>query len=607
VESSSTPSPRRQSVWKHVPTVANNDRRSAIPLLLLGTILLVAAAMRLYALGREGLWCDEAYTALTVRLPLGAMISKLLRTDEAPPFFYILEKLSTHLAGESEAALRAVPAFAGILVVAVLLWRAHRHGARADAWSAVFVAVAAFGVFHARQARSYGLLILLATGLVLSAKDLLLGRSRAGPWLTICGTLLWLTHHVGIVLVLSSLLLWPLGTSTRPRLRSWILWHTPPLALWAAYWIAARSQLEVHAVLNPWTAHYWKTHPLGLAPFYSLGVLIPGDLPPSQLSTGFATLGHLSPVWSVLSLALGMICVLAAVLRARGPSSARPAGEGSLQEGPPNQGPPPEGREIALEAAFVLLPLLALLAASFVVNPVYVLTRTDVLAFPAFALLIGHGLARLSHRAAAGIVLFWLAMSLVALAPTYGFGNPALAKGNDRRLAREMATDGLARDDWIVHTYMTAPSIEYYLERLGAVHRAAWFPPLAESNTASAWPAPPDSLPAYLDQAKELRRTIAASLPQDGAVWILSPIETGTAEAIQRGRTPETLTVEQLAYPVTALIYTLMGTRPMKPVCIYTQDWVSGLYALLRIPRASWAPPEALPPIDFGTQGAVQP
>lgn len=554
----------------------------------MGAILLAAAVMRLYALGREGLWCDEAYTALTIRLPLGEMIARLVRTDDAPPLFYILQKWTAALAGDSEAALRFVPALAGILAVAALLWLAVRRRAAAEAWAAAFMAIAAYGVFHARQARSYALLILLSTLLILSAREMLLGRRRAGPLLAICGCALCLTHHVAIALVLSSLVLWPLGTAGRPRLRSWVLWHAAPLAIWAIYWAAARSQFAVHVVLNPWTAHYWQTHPLGLAPLYSLGVFIPGGLPAAAGGAGFPISARMSVVWTVLSAALGLVCLLSAALLARGRS------------GLPH---PTEGREVALEAGFLFLPLLGLLAASLVITPVYILTRTDVLAFPAFVLLIGRGLARLSRGAAGGILCFWLLMSLAALAPSYGFGNPARAKGNDRLLAREMVADGLARDDWVVHTFYTAPPIEYYLGRVRAPHQVAWFPAVGENNPASAWPTPLDSLQAYLVEVADLRRAMEASLPEHGAAWIFGLIDPPTAETIRQGRAPETLTVEQLDYPVSVLVYSLVGTRPVRAVCVYDQDWISGLHVLLRVPRTSWVPSEELPPIEVGTGG----
>jgi 4-amino-4-deoxy-L-arabinose transferase-like glycosyltransferase len=552
---------------------------------LLGVILLAAAVLRLYALGREGLWCDEAYTALTIRLPLREMIARLVRTDDAPPLFYMLQKLGTALTGDSEAGLRAAPALAGILTVATLLWLAVRRHAAADAWSAGFMAIATYGVFHARQARSYAQLLLLAMVLVLSAREMLLGRRRAGPLLALSGSLLCLTHHVAIVLVLSSLVLWPWGAPARPRLRSWVLWHAPPLAIWVFYWIAARSQLAVHLLLNPWTAQYWQTHPMGLAPIYSLGVFVPGGLPASAVGAGFPTLGRGSVVWTVISAALGLVCLLSAARGTRGPWGAPPDAE---------------RREVALEAAFLFLPLLGLLAASRVITPVYILTRTDVFAFPAFVLLIGRGLACLPRRAAGGILFFWLLVALISLTPSYGLGNAARAKGNDRRVAREMVADGLARGDWVVHTFYTAPSVEYYLGRLDAPHRTAWFPKVGENNPASAWPTPLDSLPAYLGEAAELRRALEDSLPEDGVVWIFGLIEESMAETIRRGRAPQTLSVEQIGYPVSALVYSLVGTRPVRAVCVYDQDWISGLRVLLWVPRASWVPLETLPRIEVG-------
>ncbi len=562
--------------WRTI--VTGTDRRSEPSLWLLGAILLLAAVLRLYALGREGLWCDEAYTALTIRLPLGEMITRLVRTDDAPPLFYVLQKLNATLLGDSEAALRTGSALAGILAVAILLWWSHRRDARAGGWSAAFLAVAAYGVFHSRQARSYALMILLAMGLVLSARDLLSGRQRAGPILAICAALLCLTHNVAIVLVLSSLVLWPLGGPARPRLRTWLLWHALPLAVWTIYWLATRTQLAAHGVLNAWTAHYWQSHSLVLAPFYSLGAYLPGGLPASAFGSGFAMAQHLSPLWTLLSAALGAVCVLIAFLRARGPDAACPEAE---------------RREVAVEAAFLFLPLAALVVASLVIQPVYVLTRTDVLAFPAFVLLIGRGLAHLPRRAAAGILFFWFVLSLLSLAPTYGLGDPGAAKNNDRRLAHEMAADGLAPGDWVVHTFMTAPSIEYYLERLGAAHHTAWFPRVAESNIASAWRTPLDSLPAYQVQAGELRSRMEAALPADGTVWIFAVVEPSSAEAVRQQGATGTLTVEQLGYPTSVLVHSLVGAQPVRPAGVYTQDWVAGLRVLLRIPRGSWVPADA--------------
>ncbi len=546
---------------------------------ILAAILVLAAVLRLAALGHVPLWCDEAYTALTVRLSLGEMLTTLFRTDDAPPLFYLLVKPTTALLGDSEAGVRAVSATAGMLTVLALLWWARRRDPARGGWAAAFMAVAAIGVFHAHQARSYALLLLLATGLVLAVKETLFGRSRAGPYLAIAAVLLCLTHHVAVILVLTSLCLWPLGDpARRPRLRSWVWWHVPALATWAALWIGASAQLETHRVLNAWTARYWMDHPLALAPLHSLGVFVPGALPASTVPVGLPSPRSLAAFWSVLSAALGVLCLAAAARQAARSSRAKRA---CAQ------------RQLAVEAALMILPLLGLLGASLVATPVYVLGRTDLLAYPAFVLLIGRGLAGMPKRAAGGVLTFWLVISLLSLAPTFGFAAPPWAKGADRDVARRMVAEGLSPDDWVVHTFMTAPSIEYYLDRLDAPHRTAWFPQIAARNTASPWPTPLDSLTAYRAEAAALRRAMEAEMTSGASAWIFGAIEPSAATAILQGRAPREVRVDQVGYPVSALVLALVGTQPISNAHVFQQDWVSGPHVLLRIPRSSWIPAES--------------
>lgn len=543
--------------------------RTKRSLWLLAALLLVAAILRFYALGRDGLWCDEAYTAFTVRMPLGEMITTLMRMDDAPPFFYIVAKSVTSIAGDSEAALRTGSALAGLLAVGLLAWLAYRRRSAAYGWSAALMAIATYGVFHARQARSYMLVILLSLCVVLSARALLRGRRRAGPLLAISALLLCMTHHAAIVLPMTSLLLWPLGSESRLRLRAWLLWHAIPLIGWTVYWIMAGPQFDVHLTLNDWTAYYWQTHSFGLAPLYSLGVFLPAGLPARMFGTGFALAEQLGLIWTVLSIALALICAWGVILR--------------------------KERAAIIEFAFLIGPLVALMIISRITTPIYVLTRTDAVAYPAFILLMGRGLARLPRYLAGGMLSYWLVVSLVALAPTYGIGAPE--KGNDRRVAQDMAAGGLKRDDWVVHTFMTAPSIEYYLERRGAEHRIAYFPRLAGRNNASGALTPVDSLQAYVQEARELRAAMEASLPADGAAWIFAQIEPQAAEALRRKEGAGTLSVPDIGYPVSALVFMLIGTEAVCPVTLYAQDWVAGHRALLRIPRRAWVPVDSLPPI----------
>ena len=214
---------------------AGADRKITGCLLAGAVVLVMAGFLRLISLGREGLWCDEAYAALMVQLPLPEMIQSLMRYDDAPPLFYMLQKLVVSCVGCSETALRLLPALSGIVAVFLLLIRWCEEERGQYCWAAIFLATTTYGVFYARQARSYGLLILLALLFILSAKDLLLKNRRwsgpqqtdagkatppqtvlrkttlgwAGPLLAMTGMLLCMTHHLGVVLILTSFLLWP--------------------------------------------------------------------------------------------------------------------------------------------------------------------------------------------------------------------------------------------------------------------------------------------------------------------------------------------------------------------------------------------------------------
>jgi hypothetical protein len=517
-------------------------------------VMAVALALRFLALGHEGLWCDEAYTAQLAARPLGDMLTTLIRFDDAPPLFYLLVKLQLALTGNSEAAVRLIPALAGAGAVSILLVRWMRSARRADFWAAAFLGAAVYGVFYARQARS-------------------------------------LTHHLGAVLLFVSLILWPLRRGRDLSLPRWLLWHALPLAIWAAWLVLSASQLRVHAELNSWMGAYWEGRSLLLAPLLSLGIFVPGVLPPSWLAVTFPVLRDASPLWPILSGIAAVICLGALGLRGRRGSA-------------PESG---DGKDVWVEAAFALLPLVALTIASLLTTPVYVLGRTDAIAYPAFALLIGRGLARLPRAGAAVAWLFWTVLTLAVLAPSYGVGDAQRAKGADRQLALDLRTEGLTSGDWLVHTYLTAPSLEYYLERLGTQHGVAYFPEDAGQNPAAVQTAALDSLPAYLRQAFTLRSYLEPRLSERHSLWVLAVLGPRARPDLLRAVPPPgtVVTSSDLAYPMSLLVYAFCGTEPVPGARFYRQDWVGGNRVAVRIPRQTWVPLKDLPPVQpaAGTEG----
>lgn len=557
-------------------------------------LLILGVLARFGRIGFEGIWCDEGYTAAIIEMPFGQMLRTLTQTDDAPPFYYILQKILAPLTGTSEMGLRALPALCGCLAILILFLRNGYHRWGSEAWAAGFFALCAYAIYYARQARSYALLMLFALLLILSVRDILIRGPRTARRscviFVISAILICATHHIGVLLILTSLPLWLLRATRELSLRRWLLLHALPFAAWGLLWSASSAQLELHDLLNLWIARFWEDHPIVLAPLYSLEAFLPGLLPAAHRGISFPTLPDTSRLWPLLSAFFALLALAALVC---GGHCRRWLKTKSAE--------PQEGRTALIEGAFLLLPLGALTVASLITTPAYVVGRTDAIAFPAFALLIGRGLRRLPRWLAAAALVFWGILSFATLAPSYGIGSAGWVKGFDRQLARTISSAGLAKTDWLIHGFLTSPSLEYYLARAEVQHEAAHFPQVAGVSIAAIRPTPPDSLAAYLAEAMELRRSIEAQAAPETAVWILAlqaPVRAATGEPIAPGQ--GSLSAEEVSYPTNLLLYAFIGKEAAEVVTRYRQDGMGGSRVVLRLPREQWIAPDQLPPLLTG-------
>ncbi len=130
-------------------------RRLALITLIL--CLWLAGGLRFYRLGAQSLWNDEG---LSLGLA-GRDVPTILRSAAAdihPPGYYLLLKVWHAFTGDSEFALRAFSALAGLVLVALLyrLGRVYfdRPGALA---AAALGALNPFLVYYSQEARMYAL------------------------------------------------------------------------------------------------------------------------------------------------------------------------------------------------------------------------------------------------------------------------------------------------------------------------------------------------------------------------------------------------------------------------------------------------------------------
>lgn len=121
-------------------------------------VVLLAAGLRLHRLDAQSLWNDEgnAYVQATRTLP---EIADNAARDIHPPGYYSLLAVWRLLTGESEFALRALSAFAGVLTVALTYALGRRlYSPLAGLTAALLVALNTFNIYYSQEARMYALL-----------------------------------------------------------------------------------------------------------------------------------------------------------------------------------------------------------------------------------------------------------------------------------------------------------------------------------------------------------------------------------------------------------------------------------------------------------------
>lgn len=152
-----------------------------IPVLTVGLALLSAVALRAFHLGGQSLWYDEGYTALASKLSLANLLL-FVKSDTYPPLYPLLQHGWVLLFGDSEAAMRGVSAFCGILSLPVFCVFA-KKALKDNVAAALAVWLFSFSilqVWYSREARTYELASFLA---LVSLAALLFFLEKKTKWL----------------------------------------------------------------------------------------------------------------------------------------------------------------------------------------------------------------------------------------------------------------------------------------------------------------------------------------------------------------------------------------------------------------------------------------
>ena len=185
--------------------------RSLTHLAALLALLLLAFAVRVYALDAQSLWYDEAVTAQVAQQGLGEL-TRWTADDIQPPLYYALTAGWTRLTGSNEWALRFPSVACGLAMVALAYALGKRLFDQPAAWIAAFLAaIHPLWVYYSQEARMYTLLTALgmvagyALLRVLSAHRSKTRRQRLTWWAVFAVTAVALlyTHYFAAFLLLA--------------------------------------------------------------------------------------------------------------------------------------------------------------------------------------------------------------------------------------------------------------------------------------------------------------------------------------------------------------------------------------------------------------------
>jgi hypothetical protein len=173
--------------------------------------------LRLYGLGRQSLWYDEAVSAFLAARPVIDLVARTAR-DIHPPGYYLLLHFWVGLVGQSAFALAFFSLIFGTLLMPLTYRLARRLTNPAAAWwGALLVVVSPYHIWYAQEVRMYT----LGATLGLLAAYALLRANRRRWWLVYIGAavggLYTLYYFAFLLLVLK--LLWLAGAN-RSRWRS---------------------------------------------------------------------------------------------------------------------------------------------------------------------------------------------------------------------------------------------------------------------------------------------------------------------------------------------------------------------------------------------------
>jgi 4-amino-4-deoxy-L-arabinose transferase-like glycosyltransferase len=391
-------------------------------------ILLLGALLRIYSLGGESLWLDEATTVRRA-----AMSYSELRVDAGngtqQPLYLWISKFWCGFAGTSETAMRFPAALFGILCILMIYHLGRKlFTPAAGLWAAFFAAISPYLIHYSQEARPYTLLALGA----MASWYFMLGllrevRPRYFIGYVLSTTAVLYTHPLGVLILLT-------------HLAGFLIYRRVP-----GFRAARRDTRYIFAAAGAAVLLYMP-QVFHLADQFSrklAGTSAAGWIPAPGLIDLFRPMLDYFMDIKLAIIAL-LIAAAAALLRAAGDRNARPALVFCL----------------SVWISFILLPWLL----SLTVTPMFVI-RYTIPVLPLVLIVLGWAIAgfeMLPRRIVAGLLV------ILTLFPLYDYYTK-LDKVPWRQTFDRLKSEVRAGDLVICDPPWANPIVNYYFDPPGGV------------------------------------------------------------------------------------------------------------------------------------------
>ena len=177
-------------------------------LLLLLLVIALGSLLRVYGLGAESIWLDEAHSLEVSSQNLASVVREAAAGHHSPLYFVILHFWMS-LFGNSEVAVRSLSAILGITSIALTYQVGNAlFNKKVGLISSFLSAISLFHIQHSQDARPYALLLLLSLlSFLFFVQILKQDKNRYYLCYFLANILLAYTHVFGLFIIAAQLLL----------------------------------------------------------------------------------------------------------------------------------------------------------------------------------------------------------------------------------------------------------------------------------------------------------------------------------------------------------------------------------------------------------------